>query len=232
MDNRIIITVFTDPMMGLSYESEPIMDRLREEYAGSIEFRYVMGFLVRDVSDFMLPEELSMAPGPGIKRYCSRLARIYKSEERIGGLPMKMDSFCLFDEDHRSSMPLNLAFHAARLTDPEKAEEFLRTLRHAIVLENRPAAHFDEILSLVRKTGIDEKTFVSCFRGSDAEKALEKDLAFMRSLGIRSLPAYLIQYRERALILQSFVYADFVNALQMLTESKDQAPFYPGLQNE
>lgn len=100
MYNRIIITVFTDPMMGLGYESDPIMDRLREEYAGQVEFRYVMGLLVRDVSDFMLPEELAMAPGPGIRRYCRRLAGIYKSGERFGGLPMKMDSFCLFDENH------------------------------------------------------------------------------------------------------------------------------------
>ena len=29
-------------MMGLSYESEPIMERLKEEYGTQIEFRYVM----------------------------------------------------------------------------------------------------------------------------------------------------------------------------------------------
>lgn len=205
-------------MMGLSYESEPIMDRLRKEYAGRLEFRYVMGLLVRDVSDFMIPEELAMAPGPGIQRYCRRLAGIYKSEEAIGGLPMKMDSFCLFDEEHRSSKPLNLAFHAARLTDPGKAEAFLTALRHATVLECRPTTHFDEILSLVRKTGIDEKAFISCYQGGDAQKALEKDLAFAGSLGIRSLPAYLLQYRERALIMQSFCWEDFINALRRLDE--------------
>ena len=40
MDDKIILTVFTDPMMGLSYESEPIMERLEKEYAGRIEIRY------------------------------------------------------------------------------------------------------------------------------------------------------------------------------------------------
>ena len=59
---KVILTTFTDPMMGLSYESEPIMDRLQREYGDKIEFRNVMGLLVRDVSDFMTPEENSLRP--------------------------------------------------------------------------------------------------------------------------------------------------------------------------
>lgn len=56
--DKIIITAFTDPMMGLSYESEPIMERLEREYGNRIEFRYVMSLLVRDISDFMRTEVL------------------------------------------------------------------------------------------------------------------------------------------------------------------------------
>ena len=109
MEDKIILTAFTDPMMGLSYESEPIIERLQIEYAGQIEIRYVMSVLVRDVSDFMLPEELALEPEDGIRAYCKRLAQIYKSEEAIGGLPINMDGFRLFDTEHRSSKPLCLA---------------------------------------------------------------------------------------------------------------------------
>ena len=63
---KVILTTFTDPMMGLSYESEPIMDRLQKEYGDIIEFRNVMTLLVRDVSDFMTPEERAMKPEDGI----------------------------------------------------------------------------------------------------------------------------------------------------------------------
>lgn len=124
MEN-VILTAFTDPMMGLSYESEPIMDCLRKEYGEFIEFRNVMGLLIRDVSDFMTQEERALQPEEGISLYCQRLARIYKSEESIGGLPINMNGFCLFDKDHRSSKPLNLAYKAARLAAPEKADTFL-----------------------------------------------------------------------------------------------------------
>lgn len=178
MIDKIILTAFTDPMMGLSYESEPIMDRLRETYAGQIEFRYVMSLLVRDVSDFMLPEERALDPDTGIKRYCRRLAGIYKNEESIGGLPINMEGFCLFDAAHRSSKPLCLAYKAAQLTRPEKADPFLLALRHATVLDCRPTTHMDEILNVVRKTGIDEGRFLLHYQDGSAAAALEKDLAF------------------------------------------------------
>ncbi len=220
--DKIILTVFTDPMMGLSYESEPILEKLAKEYAGQIESRYVMSLLVRDVSDFMTPAELSLPPEEGIKQYCKRLARIYKSEEQIGGLPINMEGFCLFDADHRSSRPLCLAYKAAQLADPDKGDAFLAALRHATVLDCRPTTHFEEILNVVRKTGIDESAFIGYCQDGSAEAALEQDLAYTRNLGIHSLPAYLFQHGEKALILQSFAYEDFVRAITklMYTDAK------------
>lgn len=216
MDDKIILTVFTDPMMGLSYESEPILERLQREYGGRIEFRYVMSVLVRDVSDFMLPEERAMPPEAGIRRYCARLADIYKSEVAIGGLPINMDGFCLFDEEHRSSRPLCLAYKAAQLTDPDKADAFLMALRHATVRYGRPTTRDEEIRRVVRAAGIDEAVFMRHCRDGSAEAALEQDLAFSQRLGIHSLPAYLLQYGSEALLIQSFDYKDFQTAITQL----------------
>ena len=157
-----------------------------------------------------------MEPDAGIQRYCRRLAGIYKSEESIGGLPINMEGFCLFDATHRSSRPLCLAYKAAQLASPEKADPFLLALRHATVLDCRPTTHIDEILNVVRKTGIGEDSFLLYYQDGSAEAALEKDLAFTRSLGIRSLPTYLIQYKEQSSILQSFRYQDFAEAFENL----------------
>lgn len=218
MDDKIVLTVFTDPMMGLSYESEPIMERLKKEYAGRIEFRYVMGLLVRDVSDFMLPEERAMEPEAGIRRYCKRLADIYKSEEHIGGLSINMDGFCLFDAAHRSSRPLCLAYKAAQLADPGKADSFLVALRHVTVVECRPTTRFDEILKVVRDMGMDEASFIRHYQDGSADAALEQDLAFLHSLGIRSLPTYLVQHGGKTLLMQSFDYRDFVAAIKKVIQ--------------
>ncbi|WGE89692.1 hypothetical protein [Actinobacillus arthritidis] len=46
------ITVFTDPMMGLSYESEPFLRQLETHFPNQLQFAYVMGGLVRNVADW------------------------------------------------------------------------------------------------------------------------------------------------------------------------------------
>ena len=104
---KIILTTFTDPMMGLSYEQEPVYGRLAEHYGDRLVFKYVMGGLIQDVSDFMFPDELALPAEEGILVYNRRLAQIYLDEESIGGLPMNMDGFHLFDAEHRSSYPLS-----------------------------------------------------------------------------------------------------------------------------
>lgn len=212
MSDSIILTTFTDPMMGLTYEMEPIYDRLEREFGERIAFKWVMALLVRDVSDFMTSEERALEPGEGIRRYNARLAQIYKSEEAVGGLPINMEGFCLFDPEHRTSKPLNLAYKAAQLADPERADTFLRNLRHATVIDCLPTTHTDVILEVVRRTGIDGDAFLRHFNGGAAEEALARDLAFAVRLGIRSLPTCLIQSGERAMLLRSFDGDDFVRA--------------------
>lgn len=102
---KIILTTFTDPMMGLSYEQEPVYEKLAAHFGDRLVFHYVMSGLVRDVSDFMVPEEKALPAEEGIRLYNRRLAQIYKGEEAIGDLPINMDGFHLFDADHRSSYP-------------------------------------------------------------------------------------------------------------------------------
>ena len=45
---QIILTTFTDPIMGLSYEQEPVYEKLAEHYGDHLIFKYVMAGLVRD----------------------------------------------------------------------------------------------------------------------------------------------------------------------------------------
>lgn len=53
-----------------------------------------------------------------ISLYRKNLARVCKSEESIGGLPVSMDGFCLSDKEHRSIKPLNPAYKAVWQTVP------------------------------------------------------------------------------------------------------------------
>ena len=219
MSEKIIFTTFTDPMMGLTYEMEPIYDRLNREYGDQIEFRWVMSLLVRDVSDFMTPRERAMETEAGIRAYNARLAQIYKGEEAIGGLPINMEGFRLFDAEHRTSKPLNLAYKAAQLTDPEKADDFLINLRHATVIDCRQTTHEDVILDVVRGTGIDEALFRRHYSDGTAEAALHNDLSYTARLGIHALPSCVVQLGDRVVLVRSFEYGDFDQILCRLLAS-------------
>ena len=139
----------------------------------------VMAGLVRDVSDFMTAQERKETerdPEKGIRSYCRRLAGIYKSEEAIGGIPINMDGFHLFDARHRSSYPLIIAYEAAKLTEPEKADRFLYQLRYATITETRQTTRADEILRAARKTGLDEERFRKAMHDGSAEAGIRKFL--------------------------------------------------------
>lgn len=214
---KIIRTTFTDPMMGLSYEQEPVYEKLAAHFGDRLVFHYVMSGLVRDVSDFMLPEERALPAEEGIRLYNRRLARIYKGEETIGGLPINMDGFHLFDGDHRSSYPLCIAYKAAELCCPEKAFPFLLKLRRATIVETRQTTRTDELISVAGETGLDKAQFRRAFEDGRAAAAFQKDLELTRSLGIRQLPTVLIQYGEKAVLVNGMAsYEAFVNTIDKL----------------
>lgn len=218
---KVILTTFTDPMMGLSYECEPLFRRLETHFEGKIEFRYIMAGLVRDVSDFMTAEERAETrrdPESGIARYCRRLADIYRSEEPISGMPIRMEGFHLFDAEHRSSWPLDVAFEAARLAAPDKAEQYLCRLRYATVFETRQTTKTEEQVRVAQLCGIDAEAFSRALTGSAAEAAFREDMETTRKLGIFGLPAFLLQYEERAVLIRFPAgYEEFVAAIRELT---------------
>lgn len=217
--NKITLTTFTDPMMGLSYECEPIFRKLETHFAGQIEFKYSMGLLVRNVYELCDCNELAQSPALGLHHYNARLAKSYESEESISGMPINMDGFCLFSTEETSSLPLNLAYKAAQLTAPELADRFLYNLRYATIVDTRPTTKLEEILKVVRQTGINEKQFLQHYQDSSAETALDCDLTRMHALGIHTLPAYLLQYDGKQMVIKQLIgYDTFVAAIRQISD--------------
>ena len=217
--NKITLTTFTDPMMGLSYECEPIFRKLETHFAGQIEFKYSMGLLVRNVYELCDCNELAQSPALGLHHYNARLAKIYENEESISGMPINMDGFCLFSTEETSSLPLNLAYKAAQLTAPELADRFLYNLRYATIVDTRPTTKLEEILKVVRQTGINEKQFLQHYQDSSAETAMDSDLTRMHALGIHTLPAYLLQYDGKQMVIKRLIgYDTFVAAIRQISD--------------
>lgn len=218
---KVIIRNFTDPMMGLSYESEPELRRLETHFQEQLEIEYIMSGLVRDISDFMTSYEKSIPTEDGIKLYCSRLAQIYLQEKDIGGLPMNMDNFALFDSEHRSSYPLNIAYKAALLSSKEKAHSFLYRLRYATIYQCRQTTSQEELLKIAVECGLDRKQFQHYMDNGTALKKFEEDLTLTRAMRINSLPSYLISYGQKAVLLNGVCDYDVI-ANSIVTISDNQ----------
>ena len=101
--NKVTLTIFTDPMMGLSYESEPVIRRLETHFGEALSIRYAMCVLVGDVRHFMVPEDMAETPELTLANYNRRLAGIYRKEEEINGMPIAMEECRLFDMQHLTS---------------------------------------------------------------------------------------------------------------------------------
>jgi len=138
--------------------------------------------------------------------------------EPIGGLPINMEGFHLFDAEHRSSYPLDIAYKAAQLADPDKADLFLKNLQLATIVETRQTTLPEELLSIAVETGIDPAAFDRHISDGSAEAAFREDLQFTRSLGICSLPTFLLQYRDRVMLIGQLIgFAELEKAIQRLT---------------
>ena len=198
---KVTVTRFSDPMMGLAWECEPALRRVCERFGDGVQIDERMVVLVRDVGDFMTPGERAMPEEAGIRAYNERLAQIYLDEEPIAGMPINMEGFGLFGPGRRSSRPLCLACEAAKTACPDKSADFLYRLRKATVAEGRVTTREDVLLELAGETGLDTGAFHAAFVDGRSEAALRQDMRFASSVGVRSLPAFLVTCGERGLML-------------------------------
>lgn len=220
-NKTLTLTTFTDPMMGLSYESEPFFRKLETHFQGKIRFRYVMSGLVRNVYDFVEKEDLVVSKEYALEKYRLKLAEIYKSEEDITGMPINMTDLQLFTTEYTSSIPLNLAYKAVQLTDSSKAEHFLYNIRFATIVECRPTTRLEEILAVVATTGISVDEFIKHYEDGSAEALMNDDFMLRQSLGVRGLPAYLFEYEDKQALVNGVIgYDQFSFMIRQLTDGE------------
>ena len=201
MSARVTLTTFTDPMMGLSWEQEPVYRRLETRFGEQVEFRHRMVPLVPDVMLLVDPRDLPLGEAEAIRRYNKRLAQVYLDEEPIGGVPIVMDGFSLFSEEDRSTVGLCLAWEAADIVSPEGSEAYLYALRYATIVEGRRTVRTDVALEVACECGLDSDAMGRALRDGRANASLDGDRALAARLGIHALPAVLVSCDGRAELL-------------------------------
>lgn len=221
MSAKVRLTTFTDPMMGLSWEQEPVYRKLEARFGDQLEFRYRMVPLVPDVMRLVDPRDLQYGEAEAIRRYNARLAQIYLDEEPIGGVPIVMDGFSLFSEDERSTVGLCLAWEAASIVAPDASEAYLYALRYATIVEGRRTVRMGVALDVARECSIDADAMGRALCDGRAQCSLDADRAIAARLGIHALPTVLVSCEDCAELLNGLAsYDAFATSIERLSEGR------------
>lgn len=218
MEEQLTITSFTDPVCTWCWGSEPIFRALEQTYGNQIQFEFIMGGLVKDIRYNFDPANGIGGSNLGVSEIVSQVSKHWIEASNRHGMPVNVADFKVFDDNNRSSYPLNIAFKAAEMIDKEKAHTFLYLLRSASAAEGRATNELDVMLDLVSQAGLDIEAFQKHFTDGSAEGAFKKDLEEVMKNGVTGFPTYMITYKEKSIKLNGFRnLLQFMNAIDSIS---------------
>lgn len=182
----IEITYFTDPYCSWCWATEPILMRLRETYRGQVKVRYVLGGLVRDMSEFF--DSLN---GIGAT---AEVAPHWRMVSERSGQPIDENLMTDITDPHWSTWPACIAVKAAQLQGEATGEAYLRRMRRAALTERKVVsdpAIYNALAGEVN--GLDLDSFHRDLESGAAEKAFHEDLAECRRYGVSGFPSMLLE---------------------------------------
>lgn len=210
-----IITSYTDPVCVWCWATEPVYRALETRYPGQIEFRYVTGGLVRDLDDFEDPDNHISSKDPDFNH---QVASHWAQSASIHRMPIRVEGFRLFDQEHPSSYPQNVAYKAAQIASPRLAAKYLRLLRVYTLARAGLTSHRDVQLEIAREAGLDMDAFTRALDDGSAQHAFQTDLALTASAGAAVFPTFSVKnIRAQEVMMRGYnTRTDFENVFRQL----------------
>ena len=182
---------FTDPYCTWCWGSEPILRKIGEVYGSQIKTGYVMGGLVKDISEFYDP--LNRIGG---RDWNQQVAKHWLEASKAHGMPVDEKVFYDIGTDFWSTYPANIAVKAAEFQELDKATRFLRRLREAASAERKQIHKEDVQAELATEVGLDESRLLRDVRNGEARKAFGEGLEICKKYGVTGFPTFLIRNIE------------------------------------
>ncbi|MFQ5409485.1 MAG: DsbA family protein [Anaerolineales bacterium] len=221
MTPAIEITYFTDPYCSWCWATEPMLYRLRETYREQIMMRYVMGGLVRDMSDFY--DSLNAI------RTTAEVAPHWRMVSERSGQPIDERLMNDITDPHFSTWPACSAVKAAQLQGEAIGEAYLRRMRRAALTERQIVSAPDVFNTLAHEApGLDfERLQVDLTDGS-AQRAFEEDLAECRQYGVSGFPTLLFRLEEKGVIVHGHrTFETYQRAMEQVLGGEQLVEFPP-----
>ena len=179
-----------------------MLRKLETHFPGKIETRYVMGGLVENARTF--GDSVNGIGGPDMHAFNRQVAAHWADASRRHGMPVDADNYELFDDENRSTYPINIAYKAAQIADPDKADLFLYNLRAASAAEARKTNREDVLVSVASESRLDIAAFLKALHDGSAQEAFDADLEYTRAMGVQGFPTFLVQAGDKKYMLRGY----------------------------
>lgn len=198
----IVIEYYTDPLCSWSWAFEAQWRRLRYEYAGQLAWHYRMGGLLPDWESYADPLNEIHSP--------AQMGPQWFQVGELSGMPLDPRLWQVDPPD--SSYPACLAVKAAEVQGQQCAENYLRRLRAAALLEGRNIARQEELFALADEVAaspgvqvFDSARFRADYAAPACMEALRQDLREAAYVDIGRFPTLLLHHGGgRSLILVGY----------------------------
>lgn len=226
----LIITNFSDPVCIWCWGTEPIFRALETHYPNQIDIRTVMGGLVDDINTFSDPGNGIDAGPEGAN---AQIVSHWLEAQNRHRMPVKPDGFHLFSKAYPSTYPQNIAYKAAQLADPDKADAFLRRIREATLTEAKVTSNPDVLFGLAKDVGLCLEAFSKALESGEAKQRFEEDLLHTQKAGVDVFPSFLVATAkgEQTLLRGYITYEQFQQVITSLSNgSLVPSPTPPSLE--
>jgi putative protein-disulfide isomerase len=178
ISQKIKLIYFTDPICSTCWLVDPYIYRLIHDFKDHISLDIKMGVLLPSWDEFQSPDE-------NVSKE-NFLASLINYQAREFGADMDGDIW--IENPVKSSFPASIAYHAAKIQDPDKAIKFLRSIREMLFIEKKDISAEHNIISAVIRSGLNIEQFLADIKNGEAEKAFQADLLEREQWNVKRFP--------------------------------------------
>ena len=216
------IVQITDPVCTWCYGNEPQTRAIAFLYDAQCE--YLMGGLVEDIRNFY--DAHNAIGGTDIAATNASIISHWREASARHKMPVTSGAFSLLSHQYPSTWPQNIAYKAAQIAAPEQAEAFLRNLRVATALRGKITSKVETLIEIASETGMDIAAFITALDSQQAKDAFQQDRKLIAQLGVNGFPAFLIQYKDKSVLLKGYQSLEnFKAVIKMLGGGSQEAVF-------
>lgn len=203
---RVRLIYFTDPICSTCWLAEPYLYRLQKIWGDALAFEIHMGGLLPSLDEALKTESILS----NMRSFVSQLNELSK----LSGMHLEASFW-----EHNpvsSSYPACIAYHAAKISAPEMAGSYLRTLREMLYTESKDISSRDWLEEAAIRNKINLDDFHSRLNDGSAEIAFQRDLQLKAELGVRRFPTLIFEAEDGQRIVedQSFKSLHGANILE------------------